>query len=122
MDLGLIGRVAIVTGASRGIGKASAAALAAEGTHVVLASLDPKRNEQACAAVKPQHGARVIGVPTDFTKDDAVRALIERTLKEFDRLDILINNAAFVGSGDFFTLDDAKLAEAFEHKLNGTVR
>jgi 3-oxoacyl-[acyl-carrier protein] reductase len=122
MDLGLSGRVAIVTGASRGIGKACAELLAAEGAHVVLASLDAARNAEACAAVAARAKGRVLGVPTDFTKDTAVIALFERTLREFGRLDILVNNAAFVGSGDFFALDEAKLAEAFEHKLNGTVR
>ena len=54
MDLGLKDRVAIVTGASRGIGRTCAAVLAAEGAHVVLASLDPARNAEACAATKPQ--------------------------------------------------------------------
>jgi NAD(P)-dependent dehydrogenase (short-subunit alcohol dehydrogenase family) len=122
MDLGLTGRVAIVTGASRGIGLACAASLAAEGAHVVLASLDPARNTEACASIKPKAKGKVLGIATDFTKDDAVRALFERTQSEFGRLDILVNNAAFVGSGDFFALDEKKLTEAFEHKLNGTVR
>jgi NAD(P)-dependent dehydrogenase (short-subunit alcohol dehydrogenase family) len=122
MDLGLTGRVAIVTGASRGIGRACALALAAEGAHVVLASLDPERNAEACAAVTAQAKGRVLGVPTDFTKDAAVSTLFETTIREFGRLDILVNNAAFVGSGDFFALIEDKLAEAFEHKLNGTVR
>jgi 3-oxoacyl-[acyl-carrier protein] reductase len=122
MDLGLAGRVAVVTGASRGIGKACAATLAAEGAHVVLASLDAARNVEACEAVSGAAKGRVLGVPTDLTKDDSVRALFDRTLKEFGQLDILVNNAAFVGSGDFFTLDETKLTEAFEHKLNGTVR
>ena len=122
MDLGLNGRVAIVTGASRGIGLACAASLAAEGAHVVLSSLDPARNAQACAAAKAQAKGRVFGVPADITKDDAVRALFEQTMKEFGRLDILVNNAAYVGSGDFFALDEKLLAETFEHKLNGTVR
>ncbi len=121
MDLGLTGRVAIVTGASRGIGRTCAAVLAAEGAHVVLASLDPARNAEACASIKHAKG-KVLGVPTDFTKDTAVSALFERTMSEFGRLDILVNNAAFVGAGDFFALDEKKLAEAFEHKLNGTVR
>ena len=122
MDLGLSGRVAIITGASRGIGRTCAAALAAEGAHVVLASLDPARNTEACAAIKSRAKGKVLGIPTDFTKDDAVRALFERTMNEFGRLDILVNNAAYVGAGDFFALDEKKLAEAFEHKLNGTVR
>ncbi len=122
MDLGLKDRVAIVTGASRGIGRACAAALAAEGAHVVLASLDPARNADACAALAPKASGRLLGIPTDLTKDAAVRALFERSLSEFGRLDILVNNAVHVGSGDFSTLDDDKLAETFEHKLNGTVR
>jgi NAD(P)-dependent dehydrogenase (short-subunit alcohol dehydrogenase family) len=122
MDLGLSGRVAIVTGASRGIGRACAAALAVEGAHVVLASLDPARNAEACAALKAKANGRLLGIPADFTKDDSVGTLFEQTLSEFGRLDILVNNAAFVGSGDFFALDEEKLAKAFEHKLNGTVR
>jgi len=122
MDLGLTGRVAIVTGASRGIGRACAAALAAEGAHVVITSLDQARNEEAAVAIQRRAKGRVLGIATDATKDDAVRALFDRTLAEFGRLDILVNNAAFVGSGDFFTLDEKKLAETFEHKLNGAVR
>ena len=122
MDLGLNDRVAIVTGASRGIGLSCAASLAAEGAHVVLASLDPARNAQAVAAAKAQAKGKVLGIATDFTKDEAVRALFDQTLKEFGRLDILVNNAAYVGSGDFFALDEKLLTETFEHKLNGTVR
>jgi len=62
----------------------------------VLASLDPVRNADACAAIKPQAKSKVLGIPTDFTKDDAVRVLFDRTMSEFGRLDILINNAAIV--------------------------
>jgi NAD(P)-dependent dehydrogenase (short-subunit alcohol dehydrogenase family) len=122
MDLGLNGRVAIVTGASRGIGRACAATLATEGAHVVLASLEAARNAEACTAVKAQAKGEVLGVPTDITNDHSVRALIDRTVEAFGRLDILVNNAVHVGSGDFFALDETKLAQAFEHKLNGTVR
>ena len=122
MDLGLSERVAIVTGGSRGIGRACAAALAAEGAHVVVASLDPVRNAEVCAALKAKAKGRLLGIPTDFAQDSAVSALFERTLAEFGRLDILVNNAAFIGSGNFFALNEDKLAETFEHKLNGTVR
>jgi NAD(P)-dependent dehydrogenase (short-subunit alcohol dehydrogenase family) len=122
MDLGLTGRVAIVTGASRGIGRACAAALAAEGAHVVLASLDPNRNAEAADAIKAQAKGEVLGIPTDMTKDEAVRAMFDLTLAKFGRLDILVNNAVHVGTGDFFTLDEKKLSETFEHKLNGAVR
>jgi NAD(P)-dependent dehydrogenase (short-subunit alcohol dehydrogenase family) len=122
MDLGLSGRVAVITGGSRGIGRACAAALAAEGAHVVVASLDPARNAQACESITAKAKGRVLGIPTDLVQDSAVRALFERTLAEFGRLDILVNNAAVVGAGDFASLNEEKLAHAFEHKLNGAVR
>src|SRR5262249_11905816 len=111
MDLGLNGRVAVITGASRGIGKACAAALAAEGAHVVMASLDPARNAEACKAVGAAAKGEVVGIPADLTRDSSVRALFEATQKKFGRLDILVNNAVHVGSGDFFSLDETKLAE-----------
>jgi 3-oxoacyl-[acyl-carrier protein] reductase len=66
MDLGLSGRVAIVTGASRGIGKACAAELAAEGADVVLLSKDRARNAEACAALAPQAKGRVVGAVVAF--------------------------------------------------------
>ena len=66
MDLGLTGRVAIVTGASRGIGFACAAELAAEGAHVVAISHDPVRNAAACEALMAQAKGRVMGAPVDL--------------------------------------------------------
>src|SRR5215472_6877468 len=112
MDLGLKDRVAIVTGASRGIGRASAAELLAEGANVVVASLDPKRNAEACRALSGRSasnaGGRVLGIPFDIESDDSVRLMVERTLAEFGRLDILVNNAALVSPGDLYTLSDAQ--------------
>jgi 3-oxoacyl-[acyl-carrier protein] reductase len=122
MDLGLAGRVAIVTGGSQGIGRACAADLLAEGAHVVIASKDPARNAAACEALRAKSGARVLGIPTDLEHDSSVRALFERTLSEFGRLDILINNAAIVASQNFFTLGDEQWTQMFEHKLAGTAR
>jgi 3-oxoacyl-[acyl-carrier protein] reductase len=122
MDLGLTDRVAIVTGGSRGIGRACAADLLAEGAHVVIASKDPARNAAACEALRANAKGRVLGVPTDLEVDASVRALFERTLSEFGRLDILVNNAAVVASQDFFTLADEQWTQMFEHKLAGTAR
>jgi len=126
MDLGLSGRVAIVTGASRGIGKACAAELAAEGAHVVVVSQDAARNAAACAEIaaagKGFVNARVMGIPVDLNDVAAVGAMFARATAEFDRLDILVNCAAVVGRGDLFSLDEAKLARMFDDKLNGTAR
>lgn len=120
MDLGLAGRVAIVTGASRGIGRACAAALLAEGAHVVVASKDKARNAAACAELGK--AGRVVGIPTDIESDEEIRAMVERTVGEFGRLDILVNNAALVSPGDLFTMTDAEWAHIFEKKLNGFAR
>jgi NAD(P)-dependent dehydrogenase (short-subunit alcohol dehydrogenase family) len=121
MNLGLTDRVAIVTGASRGIGRACAAELLAEGAHVVVASKDPKRNAEACRALSGS-GGRVLGVPFDIESDDSVRLMVERTIAELGRLDILVNNAALVSPGDLYTLSDAEWGRSFDKKLNGFAR
>ncbi len=110
MDLGLSGRVAIVTGASRGIGNACAAELAAEGAHVVAVSRDPVLNAVACVTLMAQANGRVIGAPADLNDPVAAHAVFDRTITEFGRLDILVNCAAVVGRGDFFSFDDVKWA------------
>src|ERR1700730_14381013 len=121
MNLGLTGRVAIVTGASRGIGRACAAELLAEGANVVVASLDPKRNAAACRELSGRPG-RVLGIPIDIESDESIRLMVERTLAEFGRLDILVNNAALVSPGDLFSLSDEAWGQSFDKKLNGFAR
>jgi 3-oxoacyl-[acyl-carrier protein] reductase len=122
MDLGLRDRVAIVTGGNRGIGYAISAELLAEGAHVVVANLDPARNAEAVAKLRANTNARVLGVPTDLNDPAAVENLFRTTLKEFGRLDILVNNATNISAGGFFTMDEAAWDHAFDHKLRGTVR
>ena len=122
MDLGLTGRVAVVTGGNRGIGYAVCAQLLAEGAHVVMASLDPARNREAADKFKAQSNGRVLGVAADLTKAVAVENLFKTALAEFGRLDILVNNAAHIAPGDFYAMTEERLNVAFEHKLNGIVR
>jgi len=95
LNLGLKDRVAIVTGASVGIGRACAAELLAEGAHVVAASKDPTRNAEASRKLSGK-GGRVLGVPFDIESDDSVHLMVERTVAEFGRLDILVNNAGAI--------------------------
>lgn len=94
MDFNIKGRVAVVTGASQGLGFACAGALAAEGVDLVLAARDAGRLEAAAGQLAERFGIRVLPVPTDITRDDEVMALIERTMSEHGRLDICIANAA----------------------------
>ncbi|GIX13381.1 MAG: short-chain dehydrogenase [Paracoccaceae bacterium] len=92
---GLSGRVAIVTGAGRGIGAAAARALADAGAAVVLAARDAAAVAAGAGAIAAA-GGRALGLACDVADHDAVAALVARTLREFGRLDILVNNAAVI--------------------------
>jgi len=105
MQLGLHGRVAVVTGASRGIGKAVAQALLDEGCAVAICSRNKAQLDAAVADLTKS--GRVLGVPTDVTDESAVRIFIAAVLKEFGRIDILVNNAGthLRGTVESTTLD-----------------
>ena len=98
----LEGKVAIVTGASKGIGKAIATSLADVGAKVVLAARTQQTVEQVAADLR-ESGAEATAVPTDVTDVDGVQNLIHHTLDTYQRLDILINNA---GNGIFGPVAD----------------
>ena len=102
-DIGTLdGKVAVVTGGSKGIGKAIACGLAAAGAKVVLAARTPDTLEQVAASLR-EAGAEALAVPTDVTDTAAVQGLVQRTLEVYQRLDILVNNA---GIGRFGTIVD----------------
>ena len=92
----------MITGASKGIGKATAFAFAAAGAKVVLAARTPETLEQVAVKLK-EGGAEALAVPTDVTNVDAVKQLIQRTLDVYQHVDILINNA---GIGHFGPIVD----------------
>lgn len=95
----LSGRVAVVTGSSRGIGKALALRLAEAGADVVIAAKSEVSTEKLPGTIYDTAeevralGRRALALPTDVRSDDAVRAMIERTIAELGRIDILVNNA-----------------------------
>jgi 3-oxoacyl-[acyl-carrier protein] reductase len=93
MDLELAGKVALVTGASRGIGRAIAEGLAAEGVKLVIAARGAKALEEARNALEAM-GAEVLAAPTDVGDDASVAALVEQAGERFGRIDILISNAS----------------------------
>ena len=92
----LKGKVTIVTGAARGIGRSIAARFATEGAYVIIADVDREQAQQTVAELKASGGA-VWTIPVDVAEPAQVRALIQKTESEFGRLDILVNNAG-VGS------------------------
>ncbi|MCU1358322.1 MAG: short-chain dehydrogenase/reductase [Acidimicrobiales bacterium] len=92
VELGLGGRAAVVTGASKGIGRAIAGALAAEGAHVLLVARGAEALDEAVDEILVANGTAV-GLVADVTDPGAAAVIVERCLAEFGRLDILVNNA-----------------------------
>ncbi len=101
-------KVAIVTGASAGIGKASALALLSAGWHVVFAGRRAALLQEAISAA-PQHGDRALAVPTDVSDPEAVRQLFERAVAAFGRVDLVFNNAGVNAPG--IALEDLSVAQ-----------
>ncbi|MGC2122091.1 MAG: SDR family NAD(P)-dependent oxidoreductase [Xanthobacteraceae bacterium] len=122
LDLGLKDRVAIITGGSRGIGKACARELVAEGACVVLVSKDPAVNAAAVREIGALFPDRTLGIVADVTDDRAIGAMNARVVEKFGRLDILVNAAATVIPQDFFKMADGELASLLEQKFNPAAR
>lgn len=114
------GKVAVVTGSSRGIGKVIALQLAEDGADVVITARveqpiegQPGWSLQETAEAVRKLGRRVLPVRMDVTNDDEVQALIDQTMREFGRIDFLVNNAARLGGGGPFIKGDFALFEEF---------
>jgi 3-oxoacyl-[acyl-carrier protein] reductase len=122
LDLGLKDRVAIVTGGSRGIGKACAKELLAEGAIAVLVSQSPENNAAAVREFDKTYPGRVIGIPTDVNDDAAIATMTAQVMKMLGRIDILVNSAATVIPEDFFKMDDAHLSSLLNQKFNAAAR
>ena len=122
MDLGLNGKVALVTAASKGMGKACAMGLAAEGARVVMCARNEGDLKAAVDEVKTATKADVLGVPADVTKADQVRALVGRVTSTFGAPDILIANCGGPPRGYFDEFGDDAWLGAVEVSLMSTVR
>ena len=111
MELHLTGKVAIVTGASRGIGRAIAETLSAEGMKLVMAA------RSDCPELE-----NAIRVNIDLREPQVAATLIGRTIDEFGQLDLLVNNAGATQRGDFLTLSDETWNDGFALKFFGAMR
>jgi ribitol 2-dehydrogenase len=118
MAEGLDGKVAVVTGASTGIGRAVAAALIGHGARVVIAARSRERLDEAAAALGPGCAA----VVADVTRADDVRALVDRTLESHGAIDILVANAGVYVGGDLWESDPEALDRLLTTNVNGVVR
>jgi NAD(P)-dependent dehydrogenase (short-subunit alcohol dehydrogenase family) len=126
MDLGLEGRRAIVTGASRGIGLAVAHALAQEGVDLVVAARGREALDAAAADVAAATGRRAMPVAVDTTSEASVRAMVAAATEALGGVDILVNAAAQPGGGapppPISALADDELRAEIETKVLGYLR
>ncbi len=122
MDLGIKGRAAIVTGASRGIGRESARQFLEEGVRVLICGRNAGTLEKTRAELAQQTGGEVHAVVADMTQEADIAKLVETAKQAFGTVDILINNAGQMYSGRFAAMTDAGLKEQFETKIFGFLR
>lgn len=121
MDLGLNGKVAMLTGASKGLGRAMAQALAAEGVRVSICARGGDVLERAAAELKAA-GADVLAQPADVNDAAAMEAWTAATVRQFGGVDILVNNAGGARIGTLKQLDDEGWRQAFELNFFSAVR
>jgi 3-oxoacyl-[acyl-carrier protein] reductase len=123
MDLGLSGKVALVTGASRGIGASIAVELAREGVHVCLAARDKAKLDEVAAEITAISGSnRTTVIACDLREPAAAEAAVSTAIAAFGRLDLLVNNAGATKRADFFTLTEEDWQDGFALKFHGYVR
>jgi 3-oxoacyl-[acyl-carrier protein] reductase len=122
VNLGLTGKVAMVGGASRGLGFAVARALAAEGAQVSMSSRRRDAIEAASARIRSDTGAQALGVEADLTSADAIARWHAATLERFGGVDLLFTNSGGPPAGRVLDFDDAAWRSAFELLVLGVVR
>jgi NAD(P)-dependent dehydrogenase (short-subunit alcohol dehydrogenase family) len=122
MDLGLEGKVAIVTGGSEGIGEATARSLAREGARVVVCARRPDVLERAAADIRAATGGQVVAAPADVTDPDALARVVAAAVDRFGRLDAVINNAGTSRAAAFETVSDETWQADLDMKLFAAVR
>jgi 3-oxoacyl-[acyl-carrier protein] reductase len=118
MNLGLAGKVALVTAASKGLGRASAEALVGEGASVAINARVPERLRSTAAEL----GEDVLALPADVTDQDTPRALVEATVERFGGLHVLVANAGGPPKGRALEVDDDTLEAAINANLLTSVR
>ncbi|MBL1177234.1 SDR family oxidoreductase [Pantanalinema sp. GBBB05] len=124
VEFRLVGKTAIVTGGSAGIGFATARALYHEGVQVAIAARDPERLEQAVQTIRsvPVATAEVIGIVADVSQAEGADKVVAAAIEQFGQVDILINNAGSARAGSFLDLEDEAFLDAWNLKLLGYIR
>ena len=121
MELQLSGKVAIVTGGSKGIGRAVALAMVREGAAVLVCARGQAALDETAELAAPL-GGRVVTTVADLTREEGVAATAARCLEAFGRIDILVNNAGSARRGQFLQLSDQAWLDDWTLKFFGFVR
>jgi NAD(P)-dependent dehydrogenase (short-subunit alcohol dehydrogenase family) len=122
LDLGLTGKVAIVTGGSEGLGRATAERLAREGARVTICARRKDVLERAAEAIGKATGGEVLARAADVTRAEDVEAVVAATVERFGGVDILVNNAGTSSAGAFADVDDQTWHYDIELKLMAAIR
>lgn len=122
MELGLQGKIALVTGGSMGIGFACARALAREGASVAIVARNAARLEEAARQLRAETGAVVEPFPADLSQPTSATAVVEAVLARFGRIDVLVNNAGAAPGGVLERLTDEQWLEGLNLKFLGYMR
>ena len=122
LELGLKGKVAIITGASEGLGRATAEKFAHCGARVAMCSRRPNVLDEAAKAIQKATGAEVMALPTDVTKKDQVEKFVGEVVGRFGGVDVLLNNAGTSSAASFDDVDEETWQYDFDLKVMGAIR
>ena len=122
LELGLKGKVAILTGASEGLGRATAERFARSGARVAMCARRPDVLDEAAKAIQKATGAEVMALPTDVTKKDQVEKFVGEVIGRFGGVDVLLNNAGTSSAAAFEAVDDENWQYDFDLKVMGAIR
>ncbi len=122
MDLGISNKVAVVLAASKGLGRAAAEALAAEGARVIIGSRNQEELEKTAQEIRQKTGNQVVAIPVDVTDVVQVENFVSEAAAHFGQIDILVNNAGGPPFGPAESFTDTDWQAAFELNLLSTIR
>src|SRR5512142_3097167 len=122
LDLGLTGKVAIVTGGSEGMGRAAAEKLAREGARVAICARRKDVLENAAQQIRHDTGGDVLAMPADVRRAEDVKAFVDAVVHRFGGVDILLNNAGTSAAAAFENVTDDAWQEDIDLKLMGAIR
>ena len=122
MDTGLAQKVAMISGASKGIGLAVAAKLAAEGARLSLCARSADQLRTVARDLETKHGVACLAYPADLNRGEDIQGWVAATVERFGGVDILVNNAGAAQGGPFLTLPDQAWLDSWQLKLFGYIR